>query len=248
VRHGDTGRYEVDRARAEELEARRLAELALRRSDLDRLSLSLLLGADPPFPVRLREYALSAGPDHAPDPESLLERARALRPDLRAARAAVQRALDQRGLEARRAFPLADWQLTGGVRVTSAGVGGLLAVGGPLPLFDHNGGARTAAAAQALSARAVLTLLERQLALDLTSAARDLEGAADALRRFARPQVVLREATLRGARRLLAEGVATPLEVITAQRDLVAAQRVLAQVEHDLSAAAFRLRIAQGEQ
>ena len=92
----------------------------------------------------------------------------------------------------------------------------------------------------------VLELTERQLALDLMTALRDLSGAHDTRIRFAGPLVRLRESNLTGARRLLTEGMSPLLDVVTAQRDLIAAQRALAQAEHDAALAAFRLRIALG--
>lgn len=248
VQHGDTGSHDVGRAQAEELDARRLAEQASRRRDLDRLALSLLLGTEAPFLVRLREPDVEANPDPVPALEQLLARARSARPDLRAAQAELRRAGEQQRLEARRSIPLAEVQLIGGVRVTATGIGGVLAVGVPLPLFDHNAGPRASAAAQVSAARAALSLVERQLAFDLISAVRELEGARDALLRFARPLVSLRQTTLVGARRLFAEGLTPLLEVIAAQRDLTAAQRALAQAERDAALAAFRLRIGLGDQ
>lgn len=252
VHHGDTGAYDVGRVQAEELDARRTAEQAARRRDLDLLTLSVLLGAATPFLVSLRdndpEPPVSLGPSQElSNSYAGLDTARAARPDLRAARAQLQRATEQQRLETRRAFPLADLQLVGGVRLTETGVGGLIAFSVPLPLFDHNAGPRAAAAAQAASARAGLAIAERQLALDLATAERELHGARDALIRFVRPLVNLRGSTLTGARRLFAEGMATLLDVVTAQRDLLAAQRALAQAERDASLAAFRLRIARGE-
>jgi len=252
LQHGDIGTYDVERARAEELDARRSAEQASRRRDLDHLSLSIAIGADEPFLVPLRDrlvdLAIPFTGDHSIEPDALLARARTARPDLRAARATLQRATEQGRLEARRAFPLAELQLIGGVRIADPGVGGLLAFGAPLPLFDHNDGPRTAAAAQILSARSALTLLERQAAVEVLSAERDHRGASDALLRFVRPQVALRETALRGARRLLAEGMAPLLDVVAAQRDLLASRRALAQAEHDVALAVFRLGIALGEQ
>lgn len=252
VHHGDTGAYDVGRALAEELDARRTAEQAARRRDLDLLALSVFLGAATPFLVTLR--------DNAPEPPALLgssqelssssavlDSARAARPDLRAARAQLQRATEQQRLEARRALPLAELQLVSGVRLTETGVGGLIAFSVPLPLFDHNAGPRAAAAAQAASARASLVIAERQLALDLATAEREVQGARDALIRFVRPLVNLRQSALTGARRLFAEGMATLLDVVTAQRDLLAAQRALAQAEREASLSAFRLRVACGE-
>lgn len=255
VQHGDTGSYDVGRAQAEELDARRVAELAARRRDLDRLALSVLLGAGTPFLVPLRErdpeppssempaVALS---NPAGDLPALLALAREARPDLRAARSLLQRATEQQRLEARRAVPLADLQLAAGVRLTATGVGGLIAVSTPLPLFDHNAGPRASAAAQVIAARSALAISERQLALDLATALRDLNGARDALTRLARPLVRLRESALIGARRLLTEGMVSLIDVVTAQRDLIAAQRALAQAERDVSFASFRLRVALG--
>jgi outer membrane protein TolC len=252
MHHGDVGSYDVGRAQAEELDARRQAEHAARRRDLDLLALSVILGAEAPFRVNLRDQdAESLEPiGGSPDlsiPSAALERARAARPDLRAARAQLQRAAELQKFEARRTLPLAELQLVGGARLTETGVGGLIAFSVPLPLFDHNAGPRAAAAAQSDSARANLALTERQLALDLAAAQRELQGARDALLQYVRPLVDLRASSLLGARRLFGEGMLSLLDVIAAQRELLAAHRALAQAERDASLAAFRLRIARGE-
>lgn len=245
VQHGDSGSIEITRARAEELMAQRDVEQSRRRSDLARLSLSLLLGAEQPFMVHLSEAAITPEDLAALPPAS--ERTAAAwnnRPDLRSAQATLDRARLQLQLEARRQVPLADLQLVAGARVSAAGTGGLLALSLPVPLFDHNAGPLLAARAQVEAARAALVLRERQIAHELASAEREWQGARDALTRLARPLVLLREQAQHAAERQFAEGMLSLLDAITAQRDRLAAERSLAQAERDASVAAWELRIA----
>lgn len=245
VQHGDAGPIEITRARAEELAAQRGVEQSLRRSDLARLSLSLLLGAERPFVVRLSDAPLV--PEQIANPPTAQEHTSAAwnnRPDLRAARAALERAQLQLQLETRRQIPLADLQLVAGARESAAGTGGLLALSLPVPLFDHNAGPRLAAQAQVDAARAALVLRERQIAHEIASAEREWQGARDALIRLARPLVLLREQAQHAAQRQFAEGILSLLDAITAQRDRLAAERALVQAERDAATAAWELRIA----
>lgn len=245
VQHGEAGTIEIARARAEALDAQRSAEQSQRRSDKARLQLSALLGAEQPFLVRLPEPAqpsrelLPRPAAGAPATDAL-----ALRPDLRAAQAALERARRQQELEVRRQVPLADLQLVAGARESAAGVGGLVALSVPVPLFDHNAGPLLAARAQAEAALAALVLSRRQAALELRRAEREWQGTYDALTRIARPLVPLREQALWAAQRQFAEGTVPLLEVITAQRDLLAAERALAEAEREAALAAWELRLA----
>lgn len=251
IAHGDAGQIEVVRAQAEALDARRRLEAAQRRHDLDRLTLSILLGAQQPFLVTLqpdsdgespRVLDLEAPADAQQHFEVLLSKAHATRPDLRAAHALLQRTLEQQGLEQRRVVPLADLQLAGGIRQMATGVGGVITIAMPLPIFDHNRGPRAAAQAAVETARATIRSIERQVALELATALRDWRGAQEALVGIARPAIELRTQALSAAQRQFAEGVVPLLEVITAQRDLLASQRSLAQAECDAGLAAWRLR------
>lgn len=245
VLHGDAGSIEITRARAEELEAQRAVEQSRRRSDLARLALSLLLGAEQPFLVRIPEAALV--PPELASPPAPGERATAPwnnRPDLLAARAALERARLQLQLEARRQVPLADLQILLGARESVAGAGGLLALSLPVPLFDHNAGPLLAARAQVDAARAALVLRERQISHEIAGAEREWQGAHDALTRLARPLALLREQAQHAAQRQFAEGVLSLLDAITAQRDRLAAERSLAQAERDAAVASWELRIA----
>lgn len=244
VQHGDAGPIEIARAQAEVLEAQRSAELSQRRSDQARLSLSTLLGAEQPFLVQLPEAALALqgletlSAEQGGVPLSA-------RPDLRAAHAALERAHAQRELEARRQVPLADLQLVAGARESTAGAGGLLALSVPVPLFDHNAGPLQLARAQVEAARAALTLSTRQVALEFRRTEREWEGARDSLSQTARPAVLLRERALEAAQRQFAEGLVPMIEVVSAQRDLLAAERTRALAEHDAALAAWEYRLAR---
>ncbi|MFO0579746.1 MAG: TolC family protein [Polyangia bacterium] len=249
MQHGEAGAIEITRAHAEALDVQRSAQGSRRRSEQARLALSTWLGAELPFLVRLAVAPTSpvvpvvqeaAPSEAAQDPQDPSARA-----DLVAAQAAVARAARQVELEARRQLPLADLQLVAGARESAAGVGGLLALSVPVPLWDHNRGPLRLARAQLEGARAEHALRTRQVALELASTERERQGTRDVLDQLARPLVPLREQALRAAQRQFAEGLVPLLEVITAQRDLLQAERALAQAERDAAVAEWELRIAR---
>ena len=130
------------------------------------------------------------------------------------------------------------------MRESAAGVGGLVALSVPVPLFDHNAGPLLATRAQTQAAQAALVLSRRQAALEIRRAERERQGAQDALTRIARPLVPLREQALWAAQRQFAEGTVPLIEVVTAQRDLLAAERALAMAEREAESAAWELRLA----
>ena len=250
-RDGDASPMDVVRAQAEELEARRLSEAAERRRALQGLALAVVLGAERPAPVQL---APAAG-----DPEVLPPAARALaeadgdappglvadalagRPDLRAARALLRRSEEEAAAEARRMVPLQDVLVGVGVRATHGQVGGVVQVAAPVPLFDRNQGRRQGAEARVVAARAALRDAEQRAALEIESARVELRGARRALRDHVRPLVAAREAAREATQRQFRAGVVGLIDLLTAERDLLAARRALAQAERDAAAAAWSL-------
>lgn len=261
-RDGDAGPLDVVRAEAEALEAQRLAERAARQRDLGRLALSLVLGAPAPVLVHpaseppdarpsteqaLPPAALALCDSQGPLPEELRALALAGRPDLLAARAALARALAQEALAARRAVPLHEVVVAVGARVSALQVGGVVQVALPLPFFDRQQGPRQQSAAQVEAARAGLLAAERQADLELRSALLDWRGARRALVAQARPLVAAREAARAAARRQLEAGVAGLVDVLLAERDLLAARRALAQAQRDVAVAAWLFALALGD-
>jgi outer membrane protein TolC len=259
VGRGDAGQLEVTRAHAEELEARRSAELWLRRSELGELALSIALGATMPQRLQLIED-WSGGSLPLPvsvrafmaQPEGQLEsvrpalRAMALRqrPELRQAAAELRQAEEQRQAELRRTIPLADLQVSVAARITAVGTGALVAASAPVSIFDWNQGPRRRALAQNEIARAAQMRSERQVLLDVDSALLDWQRANQALGHRVRPLVQARELALAATRRQFQAGVVSLLDVITAQRDLLAARRLETQSSYESALALLQLAMA----
>ena len=258
--NGELGALEVLRARAEELEAQRSAQLSARQHLQLQLAFSLLLGAATPQRVRLldedvdiasqpplglpAELQAALAAEHADASRLLLQRAQNRRPDLQQASAELKQAEELQHLAALRTIPFVDLQLTGGVRVSTAGVGGLVGISAPLPLLDFNQGPRLRAQAQVLAARAAYVRVDRQVRLEIESSYVDWQQTRHALQHFAQPVVDARAQIVRANQQQLIEGVASVLDVILAQRELLAAQKVRAQVIHDAQVARWQLAVA----
>lgn len=251
---GDASVLDVDRAQAEELEARRTAELVTRRRDVDRLALSITLGAERPVQVELvpgwpGELPAELGLPGLTRPERvqrLVQAAVAARPDLRQAEAAVRQADAVLSFERRRTLPLADVLITGGVRVSPPGLGGFVAATVPLPLLDFNQGPRRRALAAVQGAAAEREAARRRVALEVETALTACEGARRALAEIVRPLVATRERVLVRTRGLFVGGEVGFLDLLTAQRDLLAARRALVQAERDAALERWRLIQAVG--
>ena len=257
---GELGALEVLRARAEELEAQRSAQLSARQHLQLQLAFSLLLGAATPQRVRLldedvdiasqpplglpAELQAALAAEHADASRLLLQRAQNRRPDLQQASAELKQAEELQHLAALRTIPFVDLQLTGGVRVSTAGVGGLVGISAPLPLLDFNQGPRLRAQAQVLAARAAYVRVDRQVRLEIESSYVDWQQTRHSLQQFAQPVVDARAQIVRATQQQLIEGVASVLDVILAQRELLAAQKVRAQVIHDAQVARWQLAVA----
>jgi cobalt-zinc-cadmium efflux system outer membrane protein len=240
------------RAKAEELDAQQALEQATRRRDVQRLALSILLGAERPVALTLvRDFGAASpylkaalGGGLTPgDEAALLAQALLARPDLLQSRAEQRQTQAQADGETRRSIPLSDLQVMIGARQGPVGVGGLISVSMPLPIFDQNRGQRLRAAAQHDAAQAMLNQRERQIALEVQSALVNLRSAQIALEKQARPLVIARREALLLTQRQFAGGLISLLELITAQRDLQTAQRSLAQAERDAALATWLLAL-----
>ena len=259
-KNGELGALEVLRARAEELEAQRSAQLSAHQHLQLQLAFSILLGAATPQRVHL----LDEGGDSASQPPSglsaelqaaltgddadssrlLQQLAQNRRPDLQQASAEQKQAEKLQQLSTIRSIPFVDLQLTGGVRVSAAGVGGVVGISAPLPLLDFNQGPRQRAQAQVLAARAAYVRVDRQARLEIESSYADWQQTRHALQMFAQPVVDARAQIVRATQQQLTEGVASVLDVILAQRELLAAQKVRAQVIRDAQLARWQLAVA----
>lgn len=258
-KNGELGALEVLRARAEELEAQRSAQLSSRQHLQLQLTFSILLGAATPLRVRLQdediesssqpptglpaEVQAALAAEHVDSSRLLLQLAQNRRPDLQQASAELKQAEELQHLAALRTIPFVDLQLTGGVRVSAAGVGGVVGVSAPLPLLDFNQGPRQRAQAQVLAARSAYFRVDRQVHLEIESSYADWQQTRHALRQFAQPVVDARAQLVRATQQQLIEGVASVLDVILAQRELLAAQKVRAQVIHDAQVARWQLAV-----
>lgn len=259
-KNGELGGLEVLRAQAEELEAQRSAQLSARQHLQLQLAFSIVLGAATPQRVRLLDEdvdSVSQPPsglpaelqaalvaEHADSSRMLLFLAQNRRPDLQQASAELKQAEELQHLAALRTIPFVDLQLTGGVRVSTAGVGGVVGISTALPLLDFNQGPRLRAQAQVLAARAAYVRVDRLVRLEIASSYVDWQQTRHALRQFAQPVVDARAKIVRATQQQLIEGVASVLDVILAQRELLAAQKVRAQVIHDAQVARWQLAVA----
>lgn len=259
-KNGELGALEVLRARAEVLEAQRSAQLSARQHLQLQLAFSILLGAATPLRVHLQdedvesssqppsglptELQAALAAEHVDSARLLLQLAQNRRPDLQQASAELKQAEELQHLAALRTIPFVDLQLTGGVRVSAAGVGGVVGVSAPLPLLDFNQGPRQRAQAQVMSARAAYLRVDRQVHLEIETSYADWQQTRHALQQFAQPVVEARAQIVRATQQQQVEGVASVLDVILAQRELLAAQKVRAQVIHDAQVARWQLAVA----
>lgn len=246
---GDTSALDVDRARAEEMEARRALELAERRRDVERLAFSITLGAERPVPVTLApgwpgdlpgDLALP-GAALQEQVDGLVARALVARPDLRQAQAEVRQARAGLSLERLRAVPLQDLLLSGGLREAQDQITGVVSLSLPLPVFDFNQGPRRRAAATLLGLEAEQERVRRRIALEVESALVAFAGARRAREEIARPLLSSREQVMQRTRGLFVAGEVGFLDLLGAQRDLLGARRALVQAERDVAVERWRL-------
>jgi outer membrane protein TolC len=95
-----------------------------------------------------------------------------------------------------------------------------------------------------MAARAAYVRVDRQARLEIESSYADWQQTRHALQMFAQPVVDARAQIVRATQQQLTEGVASVLDVILAQRELLAAQKVRAQVIRDAQLARWQLAVA----
>lgn len=217
--------------------------------ELDRLPASL---APEPAAAHRSIGETPAAPPGSPTPQTLtdgqiaawVQQALRQRPELQQVAAEQAQATELARLATLRALPLADLQVAGGIRSSVAGVGGVVAVTGSLPLLDWNPGARGRAQAGVLRASARQLDLSRQIALEVESSARDYFTLRDLRTQQVLPLTALRQQALARVRRQFAEGLVSSFDVVMASRDLLLAQRTLAGLERDILTARWRLAVS----
>jgi outer membrane protein TolC len=261
VQQAELGRssgFDEKRAVAERIETQRDLEAARHRLEVDRLGFSLALGSEQPVPVRLAPGWPEGLPLGLVPAESgsvgsavltlplqqAVERALATRPDMARARGEALRAATGMDLEDRRAIPLADWTVAAGAQESQNGVGGVLSVGGPIPLLDRNQGPRRRARAELEQASADLEQTRRRVTSEIETAFLAWSRAQARVESFGRPLLKAREDALKAAEETFAAGRLSYLDLLSAQRDAVSARRALVGAQRDVALQRWRLVVA----
>ena len=145
-----------------------------------------------------------------------------------------------------RSVPLFDLQASVGARISNLGPGVVVALSTPLPLVDFGTGPRLRAQALLLQAKANQLRSERQVQLDIASSFHLWQRSTDILHQHARPLCDARKQALIATEKQFAAGITSLLELITAQRDLLAAQRAEASAQRDVEVSLWQLHMALG--
>lgn len=190
------------------------------------------------------KVAAEPRPFTLPTLDDALERARAERPELRAAAAALDAARLRRTAE--RLATLPEIGLTGGMKTTNGITGAVIGVTVPIPLFDRNGGARELAAGELRIAEAHRREVESAITAEVRAALESLESLLAALPPEARDLggrgrevAEIMEAAYR-------EGGATLVELLEARRAAADAHAAALQWHADLRIAMLELNRATG--
>lgn len=248
---GDASLLDQERALAEELEARRLLDLALERREVARLLLAQLIGARRPDAILLapgwRALEEPLGEPGDVGVADLVARAVERRSDARRARSREEQAELAQGLEERRALPLADVVASLGFRSGGPGNGGTFGLDVPLPLFDRNQGGRRRAAAELLGASAEVGRAARRVEVEVQTAFVACQRSRRRLLELAIPLAESRGRAVELARRLFEGGELGPTDLVLLERDAVGARRGVVVARRELAGARWRLRVAMGE-
>ena len=212
------------------------ADVARARNEEERAAMALnaLLGLPPDarFALQDRLEDLPPARDLEARPGPLVEAALRERPDLQAARAGYQRAEEQLRLEVARQWP----QLQIGTGISLQ-----------LPVFsrfNHPGVAAAQRARDAARARVLAATHGLRASIHLALArARQAGSLLELYRRQLGPQV---EASLRLAERAFAAREVTPLEILTAQRQVLETQARYLAARREWAQARIRLDSACG--
>lgn len=261
-RHGDASGLDVLRAESELQESLRQAQNSAHALRLAQLAFSLLIGEKDPQPVMLQAedpsllgqlpVSIADSLSHVPSDDVdaqrtvLVELALSRRPERALAQQEQHQAEVLSKLATLRALPLSDIQVSGGIRSSIAGVGGIVAVSGSLPMLDWNQGLRHRAQAQGVRAQARIAEVRQQIQIEVESALRDFYHARTLRLQTVLPLQERRERALSMTRKLFAEGLASFTDVVMASRDLFAAKRTLLQIERDALVARWRLAVSVG--
>lgn len=199
------------------------AEAALAAVDADRLRAELAralgVAADSlgmPSPLHAGSLQGPAALSALTDLESLQARALAQRPELLAARAAVEAA--ERRATSERLGMLGDVTVGGGTRSSGGDRGATMSVGFSFPLLDRNGPARQVARGELLQARAALRETELAIRAQVAAAAASYERLHASLSPLASNVGTRGADVAQIVQAAYREGGATLFELLDAQR------------------------------
>jgi cobalt-zinc-cadmium efflux system outer membrane protein len=223
LRAGDASKREVESARADARTAHAAVDQAATDADIARGTLRDLLGAPPGFALALEPRLQAAAPG---DAAAWSAAAVGARPDLRAARLAVEAASERAGLERRKII-----DLIGILDINGAGpeIGPGLEL--PLPIFDQRQGGRIRAHAELERASWAYVGMRRQILREVAEAHARLLRASAALAAWNAEILPARIEAQRLAMQAFERGEESHLVVLEATRSLVDARRRLAELE-----------------
>ncbi|MDB4962707.1 MAG: Heavy metal efflux outer membrane protein CzcC family protein [Myxococcales bacterium] len=238
LREGDASRREVESARADARSAHVLAEQAVTDGELAGSVLRVLLGAPPGFALKLEPWQL---PPMRGDVAGWTAIAFEARPDLHAAKLAVEAAGERAGLERRRIIELVGiFDMNGPGRETGPGLEL------PLPIFDQRQAGRMRARAELEQASWAYVGLRRQIVQEVADAHARLVRANAALVQWTADVLPARAEARRLALQGFESGEESHLVVLEATRALVDAKRRVAELEAELRRAHAELVRATG--
>jgi cobalt-zinc-cadmium efflux system outer membrane protein len=245
--------YEVQRVRAEQLQAE--SDLLETRSQLrlDRLVFAFALGADRPFFPTVEDcgdtYTQFMKDSILKEtlPDSIIENALQADPGWADKKARTIGAENQLQMEYRLAMPLTGTNGSLGPKDAPEGWGSVFSLEIPIPLFDRNGGAILKAEAELRTARAEEEKARRTAVAVVSQAWERYHASAIQWNRYTQSITELAQKNEQSAFKLFAAGQIEYGELLIAQRDNRQAKLTALTIWRDTSAAAWVLSCALGQ-
>jgi outer membrane protein TolC len=245
--------YEVERVRAEQLQAQ--SDLLEAGSQLrsDQLAFAFALGADRPFFPTVVDCGdtytqlLKDAIANETLPNGLMEIALQADPGWAEKKAAVKAAENQLQLEYRRAIPLADTTGSAGPKDAPEGSGSAFSLEIPIPLLDWNRGAIRKAKAELRTAQAEQEKARRTVVAVVSQAWERCHASTIQWNQYTKSITELAEKNEQAASKLFAAGQIEYGESLIAQRDNKQAQLSALTVWRETSTAAWILSCALGQ-
>jgi len=244
---GDASVLEARAARVEALLAREAARRRSQEAESSRYRMLTVLGLEPDGP-RIAVSGAIAGPGPIASLSTLVDRALAARPDLRAAEARIEAEGERAGWERSRAF-----HLIGLIDANETADGGSDVGPGAqveLPIFDWNRSGRLRAAARLQQAAWDYVGVRRRIVLGVHEAYTRFRSAEAAHREWGEEIVPSLEGALRQVQSAHATGEVSRLAVLEATRRLVEARvrdaEVLAELRRERANLLYRVGMDAG--